>query len=793
MKGKFILTSLSIFSLVISCSILLYFAVIKEELIDSIVNEELVSLSFSAEVLAYNFSHEDTEQVKNWLTLKSELDDVKRIMVISTGRTIIASNYIADEGKPLLEVEPEIFNFISSNQHVELVNSSLRLMQPIYHLGTNSPSHYLYLKRDISSNLEQLESQVFYLSLLLFFLFLFFFFLFLKLKRLQVKSEIYALQKALSEFNDGSYQVRATEHLKSDFYSLQCSLNDSFALNEHLQNYLKEQAQFADLVNGLVTDAIIETDQLGIITHVNTTAVTMFGYENENELIGSSVALLIPTRYQKQHHHSMTNRSDKLVTGHVLNEVRNVEATKKNGEEFPVEIVISQYEVSKQSRFVAFLRDISSIKEYERSIEQLAYFDSLTAVLNLNGLRKHIHHQALPLQFSVLELSDLQDFNDVYGNKLGDKYLCNFVAELKLLHLEHLLIARIRSGRFLVIHSSSLKEESKQFHKLHKREILLNDLAVKIRFVRCTAKLEHIEKLDELLELSGLALREPENRVVGSVVKIDMEFVEGLKYQAWLKQALEKAIEKEELYFAYQPKFDTQTLKPCAAEALMRWQCDGKAISPGVFISLAEKKGLMPQLDRYVIKTVCKQIRRWLDMGLHVLPISINLSARHLFEQDTITAIFEHVGEFDIPPHMLEVEVTEYGLIKDYKKTAINMMRLEKAGISVAIDDYGTGHANLETVLSLPIKHLKIDQSFIRLGMKSVKGQAILENIISLAKSLKVVTTAEGVETKEQLEYLKNAQCDAIQGFLLSKPMLKSDFELLMKELNNQERKRSAS
>jgi EAL domain-containing protein (putative c-di-GMP-specific phosphodiesterase class I) len=114
------------------------------------------------------------------------------------------------------------------------------------------------------------------------------------------------------------------------------------------------------------------------------------------------------------------------------------------------------------------------------------------------------------------------------------------------------------------------------------------------------------------------------------------------------------------------------------------------------------------------------------------------------------------------------------------------MMRLEKAGISVAIDDYGTGHANLETVLSLPIKHLKIDQSFIRLGMKSVKGQAILENIISLAKSLKVVTTAEGVETQEQLDYLKNAQCDAIQGYLLSKPMKLKDFEDLMNRKNEQ-------
>lgn len=784
MKSKLLISVVLIIIAVMSCIFLAYQLVIKQRLVDSIAEDNLARLSFSAEILAYNFSHNDIEQSKNWLTLKSELRDVERVILVTANKVVVASNQIADEGKPLLEIDANIFNFVSSDTRLDVDENWLQLVQPIYELGSNKASHYLYLKRNISNKLDQLQRQVFYLSVMLISLFLFFFFLYLKVKRQELKRTIFEIQRVITQFNDGAHSARVTENKQSDFFPLQCTLNDSFALNEYLQSYLNAQAQFSELVNGLVTDAIVETDAQGMITHVNKTAVTMFGYSHEAELLGSNVIVLIPTQYQRKHSQSMMNHSGKKHMEQVLNTIRNVAAVKKNGEAFPVEIVISQYKVNEQQRYIAFVRDFSDVAKYEQSIKKLAYFDSLTELQNLNGVIHQLKALKLPMQLSVIELEGLQDLNDVYGPKVGDQYICAFANALTELPLQGMIAARVRSSRFIVLHQSSLKEESKQFHKLNKKEVELDDFYVKLKFVRCTAKLLSSESLSNLLGQCDLALRDLDNRSYGSVVKIDVDFLEELKYQAWLKQALEKAIEEQDLYFDYQPKFDTKTLKPCAAEALIRWQCEGEVISPGVFITLAEKKGMMPQLDRYVIRTVCKQIRQWLDMGLDVLPISINLSARHLFEQETIAVIFEHVGEFDIPPHMLEVEVTEYGLIKDYKKTAINMMRLEKAGISVAIDDYGTGHANLETVLSLPIKHLKIDQSFIRLGMKSVKGQAILENIISLAKSLKVVTTAEGVETQEQLDYLKNANCDAIQGYLLSKPMKLKEFEALMKESN---------
>ncbi|MDP4982877.1 EAL domain-containing protein, partial [Pseudoalteromonas tunicata] len=176
-------------------------------------------------------------------------------------------------------------------------------------------------------------------------------------------------------------------------------------------------------------------------------------------------------------------------------------------------------------------------------------------------------------------------------------------------------------------------------------------------------------------------------------------------------------------------------------------------------------------------------IRFWLNQGLTVLPISINLSSRYLFDDKTISYIFEKVGEYDVPAHLLEIEVTEYGLIEDFESTALNMRKLQKAGIKVAIDDYGTGHSNLQTILILPIEHLKIDQSFIRLGMTDKKGQLVLENILQLAKSLEVEITAEGVETAEQLAFLAKAGCHYIQGYYFSKPLSQLDFEQLLAQL----------
>jgi EAL domain-containing protein (putative c-di-GMP-specific phosphodiesterase class I) len=275
-------------------------------------------------------------------------------------------------------------------------------------------------------------------------------------------------------------------------------------------------------------------------------------------------------------------------------------------------------------------------------------------------------------------------------------------------------------------------------------------------------------------------MRQAKSAGRGTMLQVEPGLIQQLQRNAFVCHQLDQAIRDEQLFFHYQPKFAALSRLPVSAEALLRWKLDGQFISPGIFIPLAEQSHLMAQLDRLVIKQACRQIRTWLDNGWQVMPISINLSARHLVDDSTIAYIFEKVGEFDIPAQLLEIEVTEYSLIEDETHTAENMHRLIKAGIGIAIDDYGTGHSNLATVLSLPVQNLKIDQSFIRKGMSSAKGRAILENILQLAKSLQVTTTAEGVETEEQLAFLQASGCEYIQGYLLSKPLPLAEFELVM-------------
>ena len=210
---------------------------------------------------------------------------------------------------------------------------------------------------------------------------------------------------------------------------------------------------------------------------------------------------------------------------------------------------------------------------------------------------------------------------------------------------------------------------------------------------------------------------------------------------------------------------------------MLRWTLNGERISPGVFIPLAEKNKLMTRIDSYVIKLACQTIREWIDKGFNVKPIAINLSARYLFLENTIAYIFEKIGEYRVPVELLEIEITEYSLIKDFDNTADNMQRLTRAGVRIAIDDYGTGHSNLEAVAALPIQHLKIDQSFIKKAFQSKKSEIILQNITLLAQKLQIEITAEGVETEEHLHYLETLNCDYIQGYLMARPMPQKDIE----------------
>lgn len=757
--------------------VLFFLTVVEKVAIKNIVEKEQALLEHQAELMASNLSHGDIEQVKNWATLTAELKDYKSAYVVSNDRSIVASNTIAEEDKPLLEIDSIAFNFLNTDANYLLTNDFLLISAPVLEKGNKESSHFLIIQKYIYPELHNFSLQVQYTALISTIIFLVFSTAYIVMMRTGYIQRIKLFCAAITRFNDGNTEARVKEE-KDIFYTLACTLNDSFAFNEHLNKLLQEKESLANLISDLTPDAVIETNEQGTITNINQSGLALFGYDSKDELKGRNIAIFIPIKYQKSHHEAFV-KSQKLES--VLKKIRNVEAMRRDGSVFPVEIIISRYETAKEKHFLAFIRDRSKAHADKKAIEHLAYHDQLTGLLNPNGIKQQLKNAHFPMQMTVIELLYLRDINDIHGHHIGDGYLQRFSAACKEIELENALIAYLGTSRFLICHNAGGKEEIKQMRSLINKELIIENMVLKAKFNRCVSSLGSIDHFDSIVEQCELSLRSADGEV-NKVVKINPEFHKNMKRETTLKRELMSALENGGLYFQYQPKFDANTLKVKSAEALIRWTLDSEFISPGEFIPIAEKKGLMPLVDRYVIHYVCKQIRDWINQGKPIVPISINLSARYLFEQTTIAYIFEKVGEFDIPHNYLEIEVTEYGLIKDYKKTAINMMRLEQAGIEVAIDDYGTGNANLETVLSLPIKHLKIDQSFIKLGMKTEKGKVVLENIFSLAKSLKVKTTAEGVENQEQLDYVKEAQCDDVQGFLLSRPLLTEDFEKLLND-----------
>ncbi len=771
----------------------LYRSVIEGYMLDKLIKYQVSDIETSLQLLSSAIYHQDEQHVKEWASLTSEKRSIEKVYVLSLDHTVFASHRIAFEGEPLFDVDNEVFKLFEKNTINQtkpiLREQRLHLMSVLHNVTTREVSHFVYVERDFAKELYVLR-----VSILLFLLFITapilysIFYIYRHNKRL-IGIELSQIEQTLVQYHDGDSSIRLDESRVNAFLRLKLLLNDFFELMLHRKACSERERMVNELIVTNVVDAIIMANRQGIIINVNDNAVTLFGYNDESELEGLSILRLIPAEYHQQHIDAMgkyKNKNEKIdlnQTMHrILNKLRNISGVRKSGEVFPAEIVVTESKMGGELTFTAFIRDVSNEVEYQHKIEKLAYYDALTGLLNLNGLSHHFSKVTVntPYHISLIELTAIKNINDSYGYDYGDRFITEFCQRIRSLNFENYLVCRVFNGRFILLTTSHARVVVKSLKAVVAKPIEFEKLSIIPKFCRVMGQVANEVELGEFINQANLAIRQALEKGPGAIINLDNQYIADLKYTAMLCQSLESAILSEELYFVFQPKYASQSLEMSSAEALIRWQKDGKLISPAIFIPLAERSHLMPLIDSYVIRGVCRQIRTWLDNGNKVVPISINLSARYLFQKSTISYIFENLGEFDVPPKLLEIEVTEYGLIHDFKKASIQMARLEKSGVSIAIDDYGTGNANLETVLSLPIKHLKIDQSFIKLGMKTEKGKIVLENIISLANALEVKTTAEGVETKEQLTYLKVAKCDYLQGYLLSKPLEASDFEKLI-------------
>jgi EAL domain-containing protein (putative c-di-GMP-specific phosphodiesterase class I) len=249
----------------------------------------------------------------------------------------------------------------------------------------------------------------------------------------------------------------------------------------------------------------------------------------------------------------------------------------------------------------------------------------------------------------------------------------------------------------------------------------------------------------------------------------------------FIEESLRRALERQEFALHYQPKVNLRTGEITGAEALLRWTHPIRgAVPPEQFIPVAEDCGLIVPIGNWVLREACQQARAWVDAGLPMATMAVNVSAMEIRGENFLEGVFAILGDTGLDPSSLELELTESVLIKGAESTASILKTLKTRGVQLAVDDFGTGYSSLSYLRKFPIDALKIDQSFVREITTTPDETSIVTAVISMGRSLNLRVVAEGVETQQGLEFLQDHLCDEAQGFYFSRPVLPHQFAKLL-------------
>ena len=444
----------------------------------------------------------------------------------------------------------------------------------------------------------------------------------------------------------------------------------------------------------------------------------------------------------------------------------------------------------------------------EDKIHTLAFYDSLTALPNrylFKELLKRYIENAKRYRLSfALVLIDIDDFsriNDTLGHDIGDDLLKAVSSRLlKIIRSSDYVariydkdesIARIGGDEFIVliqeldgiinaneIAKRLLKESSKAF-KFGDREIFMT---VSIGIVVYPPDGSDIESL---IKNAGTALYHAKKRGKNNFQFFSKSMNENSLELLNLESELHRAIERKEFELYYQPKVDIITKKIVGMEALIRWKKpDGSLISPAKFIPLAEKNGLIIPIGKIVLYEACRQNKMWQETFHDKVSVAVNISGIQFGQKYFFNDVLAAIESANLDPKYLELEITETTIMIDPERAVHNLNELKNLGITISLDDFGTGYSSLSYLQRLPINSIKIDLSFIKNVVTNTNDASIVKAIIAMAKNLNLQTIAEGVEDEYQLEFLKEHECDIIQGYFFSPPVPAEEFYNLLLQYN---------
>lgn len=542
-------------------------------------------------------------------------------------------------------------------------------------------------------------------------------------------------------------------------------------------------AHLGDLLDSL-SDGFMSLDRSWRFTYLNHTAERYLQQKREN-LLGRDIWQcypdLVDSGYYRVYQQTLATGRPGQHTGYYA----------------PLDTWYEARSFARDDGITVLFRDVTREHKHAAQLEFEASQDYLTGLANrrkcMEVMSRAVAEAVSPgftrgasLGVLFVDLDHFKEVNDAFGHTVGDDLLRDFAKRLLTIVEPVFFAARVGGDEFVLLLRDTTENAVEAFAHTVLRTLAM-PFEVGGRSVSLSASIgiallkRASESAEALLSHADTAMYAAKSSGGFQVRAYDEALDQGMRDRRALRMDLREAFAANQFELHFQPQVSLADASPIAAEALLRWRHPVRGLlTPQAFLEVLLESPYEGALVEWLFNTTCQHICAWRRLGVSIPRISLNLSARQLLDTGLKDRILHIARAYDVPPAMLDIEVTEDSLICDIEKAASVLATLKQAGISISLDDFGSGYSNLGYLVRLPIDTLKIDRSFVQALVDSEKASAVIRGIVALARSLGMKTVAEGVESQRQVEELKEAGCDAIQGYLVSRPLDSAAFAKLM-------------
>ncbi len=574
-------------------------------------------------------------------------------------------------------------------------------------------------------------------------------------------------------------------------HDLQNLVYSSELISNAIEHYLAEQELLIAATTFQSHDAVIITDDQGIILRVNKAFCKISGY-HADEVINKPCKIL---DIKQQNEALFLKISQHLLEkGHWEGEI---DAYTQNSQPLLAEFTISAIRSHGQiTHFVAIFSDISQRKAHEKTIEQLAFYDALTNLANRRLLLDRLDQAIINAEQNnrqgaliYLDLDHFKRVNDKQGHHVGDQLLQITAKRIQqVIHKED-TASRLGGDEFVILltrlsnkleeaieHSATIAERIReQINMPIELDDKTQSFSTSVGVTLFPAQNQQLTS-HQLLEQADTAMYHAKKGGRNKIRFYDNKMQEEYQRISNMEVQLKKAWHEQQLLVVYQGQHDLNH-QLISAEALLRWQHPQYGlISLSEYLFIAEENYLIIDIGEWVLHQVCRQLKKWQADGFRPDHIAVNISARQFRHEHFVQQVLSAIEASGIAPHQLMIELTETVLIENIADTIDKMNQIKAMGVNIAIDDFGTGYSSLAYLQKLPISQLKIDRSFIQDLDTNPQAKIIVEAIIALAQKLNLEIIAEGVETQQQLQFLTQQKCTLFQGHIFSYPLTPNQF-----------------